>query len=52
MIRKAERKDYPAAAALAARMWQHDPEELIQEFVEAGESGEGAVFIAEEEARS
>ena len=32
MIRKAEIKDYPAAAALAARMWDHGPEELIQEW--------------------
>ena len=35
MIRKAEIKDYPAAAALATRMWEHDPEELIQEWKEA-----------------
>ena len=49
MIRKAEIKDYPAAAALAARMWDHEPEELIQGFAEADTAGEGAVFIAEED---
>ena len=48
MIRKAEIKDYPAAAALATRMWDHDPEELIQGWAEADAVGEGAVFIAEE----
>ncbi len=52
MIRKAERKDYPAAAALAARMWEHDPEELVQGFAEAAAGGEGAVFIAEEDGRA
>lgn len=52
MIRKAERKDYPAAAALAARMWEHDPEELIQEFAETDAAGEGAVFVAEEEGKT
>ena len=48
MIRKAEIKDYSAAAALAVRMWEHDPEELIQEWEEADAAGEGAVFVAEE----
>lgn len=48
MIRKAERKDYSAAAALAIQMWEHDPEELIQGWEEADDSGEGAVFVAEE----
>ncbi|MBR3738902.1 MAG: GNAT family N-acetyltransferase [Clostridia bacterium] len=52
MIRKAEIKDYPAAAALAARMWDHEPEELIQGFAEADTAGEGAVFIAEEDGRA
>ena len=52
MIRKAERKDYPAAAALATRMWEHDPEELIQEWAEADAAGEGAVFIAEESGKA
>ena len=48
MIRKAEIKDYPAAAALACRMWEHDPEDLIQEWKETDTAGKGAVFIAEE----
>ena len=52
MIRKAETKDYPAAAALAAKMWEHDPEELVQEFAEATAAGEGAVFIPEEDGRA
>lgn len=48
MIRKADPKDYPAAAALAARMWEHESEELAQGFAEADAAGEGAVFVAEE----
>ncbi len=51
MIRKAEIKDYPAAAALATRMWDHEPEELIQGWAEADAAGEGAVFVAEEEGK-
>ena len=51
MIRKAEIKDYPAAAALAVQMWEHDPDELIQEWEEADGSGEGAVFVTEETGR-
>ncbi len=51
MIRKAESKDYPAAAALAGKMWEADPEELIQDWEEADTAGEGAVFVAEEAGR-
>ena len=52
MIRKAEINDYSAAAALAAKMWEHDPEELIQGFTEADAAEEGAVFIAEEDGQA
>lgn len=52
MIRKAETRDYPAAAALAAKMWDADPEELIEEWKESEAAGEGAVFIAEENGRA
>lgn len=51
MIRKATPNDLPAAAALAVRMWEHEAEELIQEWAEADAAGEGAVFVAEEARR-
>lgn len=51
-IRKAQRKDAPAAAALAARLWEHDPTELTVELEELLAGGEGAVFLAEEEGQA
>ncbi len=52
MIRKAMKNDLPAAAELAARMWEDaDPWELTREWEEADAAGEGAVFVAEERGR-
>ena len=49
MIRKATKTDYPAAAALAVKMWEDaDSRELTREWEEADATGEGAVLIAEE----
>ena len=47
MIRKAGKNDYPAAAALAVRMWEDaNPAEFAREWEEADAEGAGAVFIA------
>ena len=45
-IRKASPEDSKALAALAARMWEHDPEELIPEFAKLTASPEAACFLA------
>ena len=48
MIRKAQKDDAAAAAALAANMWDHSPEALAEDFraVIADEEN-AAVFLAE-----
>ena len=50
VIRKAEEKDFKAAAALAAELWpENTAEALLPEFRALLESGEGALFLASEE---
>ena len=45
-IERAEKKDVPAVAALAARMWDASEEDLAEEFASLADNPETTVFVA------
>ena len=50
-IRPAQKDDLPAAAALAARMWDHPAQELTEDFSDLLNRPDAAIFVADQAGR-